>query len=60
VKKLILGALMLAYAAIASAQNYSCQLDGSAMYFTGQTRIDFGHLLYEYKCPMGHTAWIAQ
>lgn len=56
-KKLLIGILL---AGSAFAGNYTCQLDGNAMYMTGATRIDFGHLLYEYKCPVGHTAWIAQ
>lgn len=56
-KKLLIGILL---AGSAFAGNYTCQLDGNAMYMTGATRIDFGHLLYEYKCPVGHTAWMAQ
>ena len=34
-----------------------CPVDGFSMYFTGSTRVDFGHLMKEYKCPVGHTYW---
>ena len=60
-KKLLLAGLLIAAAFAADAGNYTCQLDHSAMYTTGQTRTDpvTGTLLWEYKCLMGHTYWIA-
>jgi hypothetical protein len=56
---LIVGALLIAGAA--DGGEYKCQIDHSALYATGQTRIDAvtGTQLWEYKCPMGHTYWIA-
>jgi hypothetical protein len=59
-KRLLLAALLIAATFAADAGNYTCQIDHSAMYATGQTRIDpvTGTLLWEYKCPMGHTYWI--
>jgi hypothetical protein len=59
-KKLLLAALLVAAAFAADAGNYTCQIDHSAMYATGQTRTDpvSGTILWEYKCPMGHTYWI--
>ncbi len=42
----------------AYAQNYICQLDNTSMYFTGNTKLEWGKLLKEYKCPNGHTAWV--
>jgi hypothetical protein len=60
-KKLLLAGLLVAMAFAADAGNYTCQIDHSAMYATGQTRTDpvTGTILWEYKCPMGHTYWIA-
>lgn len=46
----------LAYA----AGTYYCQLDNTAMYFTGKSRTEYGKLLYQYKCPNGHIAWVVQ
>jgi hypothetical protein len=59
-KRLLLAASLIAATFAADAGNYTCQIDRSAMYATGQTRIDSatGTLLWEYKCPMGHTYWI--
>ena len=36
----------------------SCQFDGSQMIFTGKTKVEWGKLLKEHKCPSGHIAWI--
>jgi hypothetical protein len=60
-KKLLLAALLVAAAFAADAGNYTCQIDHSALYATGKTRTDpvTGTILWEYKCPMGHTYWIA-
>jgi hypothetical protein len=60
-KRLLLAGLLIAVTLAATAATYTCQIDHSAMYATGQTRIDSatGTLLWEYKCPMGHTYWIA-
>jgi hypothetical protein len=60
-KRLLLAGLLIAVAFAADAGNYTCQIDHSAMYATGKTKIDpaTGTLLWEYKCPMGHTYWIA-
>jgi hypothetical protein len=59
-KKLLLAGLLIAAAFAADAGSYTCQIDHSALYATGQTRTDTvtGTLLWEYKCPMGHTFWI--
>jgi hypothetical protein len=60
-KRLILAALLVAVTLAAAAATYTCQIDHSVMYATGKTRIDTatGTLLWEYKCPMGHTYWLA-
>jgi hypothetical protein len=59
--KLLLAALLIAVTLTATAATYTCQIDHSVMYATGQTKTDSvtGTLLWEYKCPMGHTYWIA-
>lgn len=50
------GALLLVSVAAYAA---SCPIDGSSAYFTGNTKVDgpTGKLLYEHKCPRGHTFW---
>jgi hypothetical protein len=59
--KLLLAALLIAVTLVATAATYTCQIDHSALYPTGRTRTDTatGTLLWEYKCPMGHTYWLA-
>jgi hypothetical protein len=59
--KLLLATLLIAVTLAATAATYTCQIDHSALYPTGQTRTDpaTGALLWEYKCPIGHTYWIA-
>jgi len=46
---------MLCSIALAGENCPSC---GSSMYFTGETKTDWGKLFYMYKCPAGHTWWI--
>jgi len=29
-----------------------------SMYFTGQTKMDWGKLLQLHRCPMGHQYWV--
>ena len=36
----------------------NCMTCGSSMYFTGETRVDWGKLQKLYKCPSGHAWWI--
>lgn len=57
--KIVIAALGLAFVTAAYA-SYSCPIDNSGMYWTGQTRAEMGKLLYEYKCPSGHVSWIVQ
>lgn len=52
-------ALILASAAALADTEY-CPIDNLGMYFTGKTRSESGRLLYEYKCPRGHTTWVGQ
>jgi hypothetical protein len=49
----VIGFSVLAYAAA------TCPIDGSSAHFTGTTKQDgtTGKLLYEHKCPRGHTFW---
>jgi len=39
------------------SNSLSCQYDGSSMYFTGNTKIEWGKLLKEFKCHAGHITW---
>jgi len=58
----ILAGLVLASVAVATLEPMSgaCPIDGGGMYFTGQTKTVSGKLLYQYKCPQGHTTWVVQ
>lgn len=40
-----------------SINKNGCQYDGNAMIWTGKTKIEWGKLLKEYKCPIGHIEW---
>jgi hypothetical protein len=59
-RRLVLGLLALAAATVALAQTMNCPIDGSASYFTGETKVDVsGKLLRHYKCAMyEHEFWM--
>ena len=38
---------------------YTCQYDNFPLYNTGKTKIEWGKLVYLYKCSAGHKYWIA-
>jgi len=47
-------------AAKASKDSYGdhkCPSCGMSMYFTGESKSEWGKLLYLYECPVGHTWW---
>lgn len=52
--------IVLGLATIVYAASVNCPIDSMSMYFTGNTRTEMGKLLYEYKCPNSHTAWVVQ
>ena len=54
----IVAALGMAAAVYAAIVN--CPIDNMSMWFTGRTTTEMGKLLYEYKCPNGHTTWVVQ
>ena len=58
-KRCVIGLLLVLWVvsglAIAAERCPTC---GGLMYFTGETRTDWGKLFYLYKCPSGHTWWI--
>jgi hypothetical protein len=61
--RLVLVALILAFARIPLAQSPTCPVDDSSAYFTGKTKTDrsTGKLLYEYKCNRaGHLFWVVK
>ncbi|MFO7885539.1 MAG: hypothetical protein R6U68_12005, partial [Desulfobacteraceae bacterium] len=41
--------------AIAAEKCLTC---GNSMYFTGETRTEWGKLQKMYKCPSGHAWWV--
>ena len=45
-----------------SSSSYSsgpqCQYDNSSLYFTGNTKTEWGKLAKEYRCPSGHIYWL--
>lgn len=57
---LIATAVAVAVATAAHAQSVNCPIDNYIMYFTGQTRTEMGKMLFQYKCPQGHTTWVVQ
>lgn len=54
IKAGIVSSILIGTAAWAFA---SCPIDGSSMYFTGNTQVVDGVLLKEYRCPRGHISW---
>ena len=59
-RRLVLVFLALAASTVALAQAIDCPIDGSAAYFTGETKVDVsGKLLRHYQCMMyGHDFWV--
>jgi len=39
---------------------YKCQYDKTTLYMTGKTKVEWGKLVYLYKCAAGHRYWIAK
>ena len=58
--KLLISSAFIALAAIAYAATVTCPIDKGGMYFTGKTTTEMGKLLYQYKCPNGHTTWVVK
>jgi hypothetical protein len=58
-KKGLIAALLLA-SGLAVASSVTCPIDNMGMHFTGNTRVEMGKMLYEYKCPSGHRTWVVQ
>ena len=50
----------LGMAAAAYAALVTCPIDNMNMIFTGQTTTEMGKMLFQYRCPVGHTAWVVQ
>lgn len=52
--------VLAAGAAVPSAADVTCPIDGPGAYFTVKTKTDVsGKLLYEYRCKMfGHLFWV--
>ena len=49
--------LVLGAVGIAFAWGVKCPIDGFRMYFTGQTRVEWGNIIWKYRCPVGHIFW---
>ncbi len=58
-KKLIITIVALLIM-VSVAWAYTCQYCGGGLYFTGQTKVEYGKLAYLYKCPAGHMYWIVK
>jgi len=43
-----------------SAFGATCPVDSMQAYFTGRTQTMSGRLMYEYRCPSGHTFLVRQ
>tara|TARA_B110000467_G_C18140408_1_gene378436 strand:- start:226 stop:600 length:375 start_codon:yes stop_codon:yes gene_type:complete len=62
-KKILLIISIIAMSSSANnlfAQTESCSYDDMSMYFTGETKTEWGNLHYLYKCANGHAWWINQ
>lgn len=58
-KKYLAGiAFLLAVMCGIAFASENCPTCGGSMYFTGQTKTDWGKLFYMYKCPSSHAWWI--
>lgn len=57
--KVLIVISVVLFSAIAYA-SVTCPIDRMSMYFTGKTTTEMGKLLYEHKCPNGHTTWIVK
>ena len=57
-KRLTIIAAFLLFSGLAVAYGYKCQYDNSSLYFTGQTKVEYGKLAKLYKCATGHRFWI--
>jgi hypothetical protein len=45
---------------LGGSTSQKCPVDNASMWFTGNTTVsDYGRLMQEYQCPMGHGYWIA-
>jgi hypothetical protein len=53
-------AILIVAVMVVFAETYRCQLDNGTMYFTGNTKTEWGKLAKEYKCPSGHSYWIVE
>jgi len=58
----VFAGLVLASVAVATLVPMSgpCPIDGGSTYFTGQTKVVSGKLLYQYRCPQGHINWVVK
>jgi opacity protein-like surface antigen len=45
---------------MAAAYAMTCQLCNGRLWFTGNTRVEYGKLLYEYECASGHSYWVVR
>lgn len=58
-KKAIIFVVFILVAAFAFAvpRNHKCPICSGTMMWTGETATEWGKLLKEYKCPVGHVEW---
>ena len=45
---------------MAVPRNCKCPICNGTMMWTGKTKTEWGKLLKEYKCPVGHIEWRSQ
>ena len=57
-KKLVLLVAFLLSAVAAFATTHICNIDKTSLIWTGNTRIEWGQLLYEHKCLQDHRFWL--
>ena len=60
-KRFFLAGILLLTAGLTAAYSYTCQVDNSSLYFTGEKKVESGKLEKKYRCSTGkHVYWIAE
>ncbi len=59
-RNLLLAAIGVTVVGVAKAQNPQCPVDKGMMSATGNTKVEMGKMLIEYKCLNGHVMWVVR
>lgn len=60
-KRIITAGILLLLAGWAAAYGYTCKFDNTSLYFTGESKQEFGKMEKKYRCKAGkHVYWITE